>query len=286
MIQFLNALSSGQHRMPTPLAQKTSILGDALEALKVLPDNSFDLCIADPPYNMSKKKGLKWAFSSHVTMQESWDIFTEESFFEFNQKWISEVLRLLKPNGNFFVFGTYHNIYQMGFLLQQLDLKILNSIIWLKPNAQPNITCRMLTESTEQIIWCANNSQKKASKWTFNYDLAKSMNEGKQMRNLWSFPVTPRRERVAAHPTQKPLALIERIVQLGSNIGDKVLDPFAGVGTTGVAAEKHGRNFCLVEKHPPFFNAQRGRFEHPQEIEFAIAPPLGAEENSEIAAQA
>ena len=243
------------------IKKSTGYLGDALEVLQHLPTHFFDVCIADPPYNMSKKKGLSWAFSSHVTMQETWDQFTDEEYFSFTVRWLSEICRVVKPNGNILVFGTFHNIYSLGFILQKLNRKVLNSIIWMKPNAQPNITCRMLTESTEQVIWACNETAKKATKWTFNYQLAKGFNGGKQLRNVWSIPVTPRSERVAGHPTQKPLALIERLVLVCSKPGDWILDPFAGVGTTGVAAAKHQRHFVMVEKANKFVVAQKTRLE-------------------------
>lgn len=241
------------------IKKSTSILGDAMEVLKSLPDNFFDACIADPPYNMSKKKGLAWAFSKHVTMQESWDQFTQDEYVEFTMNWLKEVCRVVKPNGNLFIFGTYHNIYLQGVLLEKLDRKILNSIIWMKPNAQPNITCRMLTESTEQIIWAANNFKSKATNWTFNYALSKTFNEGKQMRNMWTIPVTPRSERVAGHPTQKPESLMERLVLLFTKKGDWVLDPFAGVGTTAIAALKHDRQCVVIENQRRYFEAQEAR---------------------------
>jgi site-specific DNA-methyltransferase (adenine-specific) len=193
-------------------------------------------------------------------MQEHWDRFTKDEYFGFCYRWLSEMCRVVKPNGNLFVFGTYHNIYTMGFILGQLDRKMLNSIIWLKPNAQPNITCRMLTESSEQIIWACNNTNKDASKWTFHYHDAKKMNGGKQMRNVWSVPVTAQKERVAGHPTQKPESIIERLVLLATKPGDWVFDPFAGVGTTGAGALKHGRHFFLIEKQSRYFAAQKLRF--------------------------
>lgn len=248
-----------------------SVLGDALTVLKKLPDNSFDACIADPPYNMSKKKGLSWAFSNHITMQESWDQFSKEDYFRFSYQWLTEICRVVKPNGNIFVFGTYHNIYTQGFILQQLDRKILNSIVWIKPNAQPNITCRMLTESTEQLIWACNNPRKLASKWTFQYKEAKKFNNGKQLRNYWTIPLTAKSERVAAHPSQKPESLLERIVQIGTKKNDWILDPFAGVGTTGIAAVKHGRRTFLIEKKAEYFDAQKARFktiENGSKVEF------------------
>lgn len=246
----------------TPRTRRSqSICGEALAELRKLETGSFDACIADPPYNMSKKRGLGWAFSRHVTMQENWDQFTKEGYFHFSYQWVSEVCRVVKPNGNIFLFGTYHNIYTMGALLQQLDRKVLNSIVWVKPNAQPNITCRMLTESSEQIVWAANASLRDARNWTFNYAVAKEMNGGKQLRNIWTFPVTARKERVGEHPTQKPLALFERLVRIGTNPGDSILDPFAGVGTTGAAAEKWGRRCVLIEKQRGYVRAQQRRFE-------------------------
>ena len=228
--------------------------------MQSLPTHCADACIVDPPYNMSKKKGLAWAFSSHVTMQETWDRFSDDEYFQFCVRWLSEVRRLVKPNGNLFVFGTYHNIYTLGFILQMMDLKILNSIIWMKPNAQPNITCRMFTESTEQLIWACNNNRKKASGWTFNYSQAKEINAGKQMRNLWTFPLTAKSERIASHPSQKPLALMERVVCLTTRPGDWILDPFAGVGTTAVAAARHGRKFIVIEKEKRYADAHKERF--------------------------
>jgi len=235
--------------------------GDALQLLKRLPEAHFDTCIADPPYNMSKKRGLGWAFSNHVTMQEAWDRFSNDDYFNFSLQWIQQVCRVVKPNGNLFVFGTFHNIYLLGFILQKLDKKILNSITWFKPNAQPNITCRMLTESSEQLLWACNNANGRAKGWIFNYAEAKRLNNGKQMRNVWSFPVTPRSERIAGHPTQKPEALIERILQIASRPGDWILDPFAGVGTTGAVARRLGRKFVLIEKQKRYVEAQRRRID-------------------------
>ena len=236
------------------------ITGDCLEAMRGWPDGCIDHCIVDPPFNIGSgsgrkaKAGLGWAFSSHVTMDEKWDSFTKDEFVAFNTAWLREVCRVVKPNGNILVFGTYHNIYQLGFILQHvLDRRILNSVIWSKPNAQPNITARMLTESTEQIIWAVNGTPTKASGWTFNYWDAKEMNGGKQMRNLWDFPVTGKKERSEGkHPSQKPLALLERAVLLASHPGDLLLDPFGGAGTLGVAAARHQREWILIESVPEY----------------------------------
>ncbi len=236
------------------------ITGDCMEVMAAWPTGCIDHCIVDPPFNIGSgsgrkgKSGLGWAFSSHVTMEEHWDAFTKDEFYAFNVAWLREVSRVVKPNGNILVFGSYHNIYQLGFILQhELDRRILNSVIWSKPNAQPNITARMLTESTEQIIWAVNETPAKATGWTFNYWDAKEMNGGKQMRNLWEFPVTGKKERVEGkHPSQKPLALLERAVLLASHPGELLLDPFGGAGTLALASAKHQRDWLLIENVPEY----------------------------------
>jgi len=250
--------------------------GNCIEIMKGWHPEAFDHCIADPPFNISKKRGLGWAFSSHITMNETWDRFTGDEFFQFNLAWLTEVCRLVRPNGNILVFGTYHNIYQLGFILQHLlNRRILNSIIWFKPNAQPNITARTLTESTEQIIWAVNGTPEKAKKWTFNYQIAKALAGGKQMRTVWSFPTdkssifdestgegrhnlweipyTPASEKKhGKHPSQKPEALLDRLIQIGTNEGDTILDPFGGAGTTAISALKLHRKYVLIESVPEY----------------------------------
>ncbi len=224
--------------------------GDCLKILPQFSDGVFDCCIADPPFNMSKKKGLGWAFSSHITMQAQWDMFTRDDYFQFTFDWIQEVKRVVKTNGNLFIFGSFHSIFTIGFILQNvLNLRIITQIVWYKPNAQPNITCRMFTESTEFIIWAVNNDKQKAKNWTFNYQAMKAMNNNKQMRNMWEIPLTKKSERrYGNHPSQKPEAIIERLILAGTNEGDIILDPFSGTGTTGVIAEKHKRSWVMIEK--------------------------------------
>ena len=249
---------------PTP---NQILTGDCLKTMRSWPDDCIDHCIADPPFGIASgrgrrsKRGLGWAFSSHVTIQEAWDQFGEDEYFQFTIDWLREVCRVVKPNGNILVFGTFHNIYLLGFVLGHLlDRRILNSIVWFKPNAQPNITARMLTESTEQIIWTVNESPEKAKKWTFNYWDAKEMNGGRQMRNLWEFPVTPKRERLnGAHPSQKPLALLERAVLLASEPDELLLDPFGGAGTLAVAAAAHDRRWLLIESVAEYAELARQR---------------------------
>ncbi len=246
---------------PGPPASPALIVGDCIEVMRSWPDGCVDLCIADPPFNMSKSRGLGWAFSTHVTMQEAWDRFSADEFFAFNLAWLTEVCRVVRPNGNVIVFGTFHNIYQLGSILQgALNRRLLNSIIHFKPNAQPNITARMLTESTEQLIWAVNETPERARRWIFNYQRAKELNGGRQMRNLWEFPVTPRSEkRHGRHPAQKPLALMERLIDLASDPGDVILDPFAGAGTTGVAATRRQRRWLLIEADEHYAGIARQR---------------------------
>ena len=239
------------------------LTGDCLDVLPSFPNGAFDCCIADPPFNMSRKKGLGWAFSSHITMQEGWDIFAKDEYAQFTIDWVSEVLRVVKTNGNIFVFGSFHSIFTLGFILQNIfDRRIITQIVWYKPNAQPNITCRMFTESTEFIVWAVNNESKKAKNWTFNYHEMKAMNNNKQMRNMWEIPLTKPSERIfGKHPSQKPLAVVERLVLAGTKTGDLILDPFAGTGTTGIGAQRHNRKWVMIEKEESYNRIARKRID-------------------------
>ncbi|HKV04148.1 MAG TPA: site-specific DNA-methyltransferase [Candidatus Acidoferrales bacterium] len=223
---------------------------DCLQELSSWPDASVDCCITDPPYNMSKKKGLGWAYSKHVTMQEKWDIFSKDEYASFTRDWLKSVCRVVKPNGNLLIFGSFHNIYLIGFVLQNLlERRILQQVTWFKPNAQPNITGRLLTESTEFVIWAVNAPPEEAKGWTFNYADAKLFNAGKQLRNMWTIPYTPASEKqLGTHPTQKPIALLMRMVKIWTRPEDVVLDCFLGTGTTAVACEALGRKWVGIEK--------------------------------------
>jgi len=247
------------------------ILGDALKVLKTIPDESIDLVFADPPYNMSKKKGLGWKYSKHVTMQEEWDIFSKDDFSKFNREWLKECFRVLKHGGSLWISGSFHNIYQLGFMIQEFhpDIKINNSIVWFKPNAQPNITCRFFTESTEHLIWASKNGNSK--KWKFNYNWTKNGIEdtinplGKQTRNVWSIPLTPKKEKWAgAHPTQKPFELLRRIILSCTDEGDTVLDPFIGSGTTSAVAKYYGRNSIGIELNKEYRDIMEKRLREDQ----------------------
>ena len=238
-------------------------MDECISQMRNWDDDCIDHCITDPPFNLSKKEGLGWAFSSHVTLTEEWDIFSREDYLAFSESWIKEVTRVVKPNGNIFIFGSYHNIYDMGHIISELGLKIVNSIVWFKPNAQPNITCRMLTESTEHVIWACNAQDGKAKNWVFNYDVAKKLNSGKQMRNVWSIPYTPKSEKqFGKHPSQKPIDLLSRMILIASNEGETILDCFGGSGTTAVVANSYSRNWILIDQDPKYNEIARDRIKN------------------------
>lgn len=250
--------------------------GDSAEVMRLWPDGYFDACITDPPYNIAaKRKGLKWAFSSHVTIDSDWDRFTPNEYEQFTLAWLEQICRITKTNGNIFIFGSYHNIYTIGAIAQRMDLRVVNSIIWTKPNAQPNITCRMFTESTEQILWLCNNTNDRAKNWTFNYQHMKALNGGKQMRNYWEIPLTPMRERVhGKHPSQKPLRLMERIVLAGTNPKDRVIDCFTGSGSTLLACDRLDRQWVGIERDSAYCELAHKRLddERKQRRLFQLSP--------------
>jgi site-specific DNA-methyltransferase (adenine-specific) len=261
---------------------------DSLEALPKIPSGYADHCITDPPYNISGYQGKKeigWLKSNNYWSEKKkfnkinadWDKFSENSYEFFTLLWLKEILRIVKPNGNIIIFGSYHNIYIIGHLLQQFDRKLVNSIVWYKRNAFPNITQRMLCESTEHIIWAVNNAASKAKNWVFNYEvlrehnvkMCKSCNMAVnydyrycpycsgvdfqniklQMRNLWDIPSTPKSEKIFGnHPAQKPIAVVERLILGCTNTGDIIIDPFCGSGTVPMVSIKNNRKFLAIEK--------------------------------------
>jgi excisionase family DNA binding protein len=235
-------------------------LGECIELLKKIPSKSIDCCITDPPYNISgydHKKNIGWLNSNDYwkkdkafkKIDENWDKFKDDDYDKFTADWLIEIKRILKPNGNIAVFGSYHNIYKIGYLLEKLELKIINSIVWYKRNAFPNITQRMFCESTEYIIWATNNSKKDAKNWTFNYDTMKELNGGVQMRNFFDVPITKQSERQEGkHPSQKPLAVLNNLILALTNENDIIIDPFIGSGTTAVSAIQNKRNFVGIDK--------------------------------------
>jgi len=251
------------------------VRGDCIEILSKFVDENLqaDACITDPPYNISgydDKKEIGWLKSNlywkdkkkFKKINEGWDKFTNGSYENFTKMWLNLVCKIVKPNGNLIIFGTYHNIYKIGYALQKMDKKIVNSIIWYKRNAFPNITQRMFCESTEQIIWAVNNSQKMAKNWVFNYEILKKMNDGKQMRNMWDVPQTPISEKkFGRHPSQKPIKVVERLVLGCTNENDLIIDPFMGSGTIPLVAKMYKRESIGIEMNKKYFEISKRRIQ-------------------------
>lgn len=238
--------------------------GDALELLKHCRTEFFDLIFADPPYFLSNG-GITCHAGKMVSVNKGkWDeSSTFDQIHEFNVEWLHECKRVLKPNGTIFVSGTLHNIYSVGFAMQTLGYKILNDIAWFKVNPPPNLSCRYFTHATETVLW-AKKSEK--ARHTFNYEEMRAAPDpapGKQMLSLWRIPPpTPKEKRFGKHPTQKPEALLDRIIRAASNPGDIVLDPFCGSGTTGVAAARLRRKFVGFEQESEYLVLAEKRIRH------------------------
>ena len=232
---------------------------DCLKILEEIPENTFDMIFADPPYMLSNG-GITCQNGQVVSVNKGkWDKSQGfEQDFEFHKKWLSACKRVLKKNGTLWVSGTYHSIYSCGFAMQLLGYHILNDISWFKPNASPNMCCRYFTASHETLIWARKD---KKTKHTFNYELMKNgdfssdfiKKPNTQMRSVWAIGTPKKSEKTfGKHPTQKPLDLLERIILASTNEGDLILDPFMGSATTGVAALKHNRKFVGIEKEKEF----------------------------------
>jgi site-specific DNA-methyltransferase (adenine-specific) len=251
----------------------TLLQGDCLAVLATLPSASVDLIFADPPYNLSNG-GVTCQSGQMVSVNKgTWD---ESSGIEkdhaFNLEWLAACRRVLKPDGTLWVSGTRHVIFSLGFAMQQLGYRLLNEIAWYKPNAAPNLACRMFTHAHETLLWASHND---SSKYTFNYQEMKAGNGGTQMRSVWfdldaedkhesvwRIPTVPKREKqFGKHPTQKPLRLLHRVIGASSRPGDVILDPFTGSSTTGVAALELGRKFIGIDFDRDYLDLSRKRLE-------------------------
>jgi site-specific DNA-methyltransferase (adenine-specific) len=248
--------------------------GDCLEVLGLLPEASVDLIFADPPYLLSNG-GTTCASGRRVSVDKGgWDSSSGlAADHQWNMRWLEACRRVLKPSGTIWVSGTQHVIFSIGFAMQSLGYHLLNTITWFKPNASPNLACRFFTHSTEIVLWAAPSRQKPLPH-TFHYGEMKAENGGRQMRDLWampepdgeqvvwSLPTPSKREKHAGrHPTQKPLQLLDRIVRAGSSVGELVLDPFNGSGTTGVAALAAGRRYIGVDIDRSYLELTRRRLQ-------------------------
>jgi len=222
------------------------------------PAGKFDMIFADPPYFLSNG-GITCHAGKMVKVDKGqWDKSNgPELNHEFNLSWLSRCQNVLKPNGTIWVSGTHHVIHSVGYAMQQLGMKILNDIIWEKPNPPPNLSCRYFTHSTETIIWAAKTEK---SKHYFNYDKMREINNGKQMKSVWSFTAPNGEEKeFGKHPTQKPIALLERIILASTNEDDLIFDPFSGSSTTGVAAIRLQRKFVGTELESEFIDLSIAR---------------------------
>ncbi|NJM31277.1 MAG: site-specific DNA-methyltransferase [Rhizobiales bacterium] len=238
--------------------------GDCLAELKRIPTGSVDLVFADPPYNLQLAGELTRPDQSRVdAVNEHWDKFGSFADYDaFTRAWLTDCRRVLKPDGALWVIGSYHNIFRVGAILQDLGYWILNDVIWRKTNPMPNFRGRRFTNAHETLIWAAHGER---SKYTFHYEAMKVFNDDLQMRSDWTLPLCTGPERLKdgegtkVHPTQKPEALLHRVLLSSSNPGDVVLDPFFGTGTTGAAAKQLGRNFIGIERDPAYIAAAKKR---------------------------
>ena len=247
------------------MIKKNSILhGDSLELLKQIPDKSIDLVFADPPYNLQLKDTLYRPDQTTVeAVTNDWDKFdTYQAYDNFSLLWLKESKRVLRDGGALWVIGSYHNILRLGTSIQNLGFWILNDIIWHKTNPMPNFRGTRFTNAHETLLWCTTARK---AKYTFNYQNLKELNEGKQMRSDWHIPICAGKERLResnnqrSHPTQKPEALLYRILVSSTNKGDIVLDPFLGSGTTAVMAKKLQRNFIGFEQDKEYIKLAKKR---------------------------
>lgn len=236
------------------------ICGDNLEIMKQMTPNSVDLIFADPPYYMNLQKQLLRPNGDHFEgVNDAWDQFASLTDYDNKAKeWISECLRILKPNGSFWVIGSFHNLHRIGTILQDFGAWIINEIVWEKTNPVPNFAGTRFVNAQETLLWVVKN---KKAKYQFNYKTMKFINGGKQMKSVWQFPICSGNERLKdsfgkkVHSTQKPIALLERIILATTKYGDLVLDPFSGSATSAHAAKKWGRKFIGIEIDPTYHQA-------------------------------
>ena len=263
MVQTLTKQRPGALKRPAPkpavaLPLGEILAGDCIEAMRGLPDASIDLIFADPPYNLQLGGDLNRPDGSHVdAVTDDWDRFDSFAAYDaFTKAWLTQARRILKPDGALWVIGSYHNIFRVGALMQDLGFWILNDIVWRKSNPMPNFKGTRFTNAHETMIWAAK--ARGGRRYTFNYDAMKMANDELQMRSDWTLPLCTGEERLKdksgakAHPTQKPEALLHRVILASTKPGDVILDPFFGTGTTGAAARRLGRRFVGIEREEAY----------------------------------
>jgi len=248
----------------------TIINDDSIKVMNEMEEKSVDVIFADPPYNMQLGDALHRPDNSTVDgVFEEWDNFeSPQAYDEYTLKWLTAARRVLKDDGSLWVIGSYHNIFRVGTILQDLGFWILNDIIWNKSNPMPNFKGTRFTNAHETLIWAIKNPK---SKYTFNYEAMKALNEDVQMRSTWEIPICTGKERLKdenghkLHPTQKPEALLYRVIMASTKVGDVILDPFFGTGTTGAVAKKLGRSFIGIEKDPAYVEGAQKRIDEIEE---------------------
>ncbi len=246
-------MTKTKDRGAAALPLNTILPGDCIDVMNSLPEASIDLIFADPPYNLQLRGDLHRPDNSRVdAVDDAWDQFSSFGAYDrFTRDWLAAARRLLKPNGAIWVIGSYHNIFRVGAALQDQGYWLLNDVIWRKSNPMPNFRGKRFTNAHETLIWA---SKSEGAKYTFNYEALKALNEGVQMRSDWTIPLCTGHERLKdakgdkAHPTQKPEALLHRLLVATTNPGDVVLDPFFGTGTTGAVAKMLGRDWIGIER--------------------------------------
>ncbi len=269
------------------LPRNEILAGDCIEIMKSLPARSVDLIFADPPYNLQLGGDLTRPDHSKVAgVDDAWDKFSSFAAYDkFTKAWFLEARRLLKDDGAMWVIGSYHNVFRMGSQLQDLGFWILNDIVWRKTNPMPNFRGRRFTNAHETLIWAAKSEN---SKYRFNYDAMKALNEDLQMRSDWTIPLCTGQERLKkddghkAHPTQKPEALLHRVILSSTNIGDVILDPFFGTGTTGAVAKKLGRDFIGIEREKDYIAHAKQRIDAIKTGDEAMLKPIEKREEPRV----
>ncbi|MCL5429478.1 MAG: site-specific DNA-methyltransferase [Chloroflexi bacterium] len=258
--------------MSTNLPLNQILVGDCVELLATLPAASINLIFADPPYNLQLRNELRRPNNTRVRgVQEAWDRFDDfAAYDEFTRSWLAACCRVLKPNGTIWVIGSYHNIHRVGAILQDLNYWLLNSVVWIKTNPTPNFRGVRFTNAHETLLWA---QKEKGAPYTFNHHAMKALNDGKQMRSDWLLPVSFGAERLrtngeAAHPTQKPEALLYRVLLASSHPGDVVLDPFFGTGTTGAVAKRLHRNWIGIEREKSYTKLARRRIDEIEPVSY------------------
>ena len=253
-----------------PNLRNRILVGGCVERMHSMAPGSVDMVFADPPYNLQLAGDLHRPNDSLVDgVAEAWDKFGSFAAYDaFTREWLNAVRHVLKKDGTLWVIGSYHNVFRIGTQLQDLDFWILNDVVWRKTNPMPNFRGRRFTNAHEILIWCSRDKQ---SRYRFNYDAMKALNEGVQMRSDWLLPICSGQERLREdgrklHPTQKPEALLYRVILAATEPGDLVLDPFFGTGTTGAVAKKLGRDFVGIEKSPAYAELAHERIERVQKV--------------------